>query len=300
MSTPRLIPAAMAVVLFAALAAGQASAQPPSLTNGRVTVQPASASFEQQVRQIAAAAPEPTWIGWSAPARNPERDNCCWSTNNGITNCGCRLEETGSTSSGSPAGVPGKVELEPKHQLLVLVRAQDKLLQRVVAYSDSCNIDAGGRPVIWIEGAPPAGSVALMAKISTETQADGKLAKIATSAMAVLAQHADPSADRALIEMARNGTATRVREQALFWLAQAAGQKAIPTIVGAIDQDPDTDVKKRAVFALSQLPKDDGVPRLIDVARTNRNPEVRKQAMFWLGQSHDPRALRFFEEILTK
>jgi hypothetical protein len=40
------------------------------------------------------------------------------------------------------------------------------------------------------------------------------------------------------------------------------------------------------------------VPRLIDVARTNRNPEVRKQAMFWLGQSQDPRALAFFEEVL--
>jgi hypothetical protein len=25
---------------------------------------------------------------------------------------------------------------------------------------------------------------------------------------------------------------------------------------------------------------------------------VRKQAMFWLGQSRDPRALAFFEEVL--
>ncbi len=34
------------------------------------------------------------------------------------------------------------------------------------------------------------------------------------------------------------------------------------------------------------------------VARTNRNPAVRKQAMFWLGQSNDPRALKFIEDIL--
>jgi hypothetical protein len=38
---------------------------------------------------------------------------------------------------------------------------------------------------------------------------------------------------------------------------------------------------------------------LIDVARNNKNPEVRKQAMFWLGQSHDPRAVQFFEQVLT-
>ena len=59
-------------------------------------------------------------------------------------------------------------------------------------------------------------------------------------------------------------------------------------------------MKKKAVFALSQLPKDEGVPKLIDVARNNRNPEVRRQAMFWLGQSHDARAVKFFEDILLK
>jgi len=54
------------------------------------------------------------------------------------------------------------------------------------------------------------------------------------------------------------------------------------------------------VFALSQLPRDEGVPKLIEVARSQKNPEVRKQAFFWLGQSHDPRALAFIEEILAK
>jgi len=89
-----------------------------------------------------------------------------------------------------------------------------------------------------------------------------------------------------------------VRADALFWVAQRAGDKAVGTITDAIDRDPDTEVKKRAVFALSQLPRDEGVPKLIDVARNNRNREVRRQAMFWLGQSNDPRALKFFEEIL--
>jgi HEAT repeat protein len=91
-----------------------------------------------------------------------------------------------------------------------------------------------------------------------------------------------------------------VRGQALFWLSQKAGQKAATAIVDAIENDPETDVKKKAVFALSQLPKDEGVPRLIAAARKNRNREVRKDAMFWLGQSNDPRALAFFEEVLTK
>jgi HEAT repeat protein len=103
-----------------------------------------------------------------------------------------------------------------------------------------------------------------------------------------------------MIRMAHEDQSSHVRGQALFWLAQKAGQKAMGAITGAIDNDPDTDVKKKAVFALSQMPKDEGVPKLIEVAKNNRNREVRKQAMFWLGQSNDPRALEFFEQLLTR
>jgi HEAT repeat protein len=110
----------------------------------------------------------------------------------------------------------------------------------------------------------------------------------------------EPGALEEMIRMAHDDESTRVRGQALFWLAQKAGKKAAAAITGAIDNDPDTDVKKKAVFALSQMPKDEGVPKLIEVAQTNHNPAVRKQAMFWLGQSHDPRALAFFEKILTQ
>ncbi len=115
-----------------------------------------------------------------------------------------------------------------------------------------------------------------------------------------LSQSPEPEALDTLIGMARNDRAAEVRGQALFWLAQKAGKKAAGAIEDAIHDDPETEVKKKAVFALSQLPGDEGVAQLIRVARTNRNPAVRKQAVFWLGQSRDPRALAFFEEILLK
>lgn len=110
----------------------------------------------------------------------------------------------------------------------------------------------------------------------------------------------EPAAVDEMIRMAHDDTSSHVRGQALFWLAQKAGKKAVGTITGAIENDPDTEVKKKAVFALSQLPKDEGVPKLIEVAQTNSNREVRKQAIFWLGQSNDPRALQFFEKVLSQ
>ncbi len=109
-----------------------------------------------------------------------------------------------------------------------------------------------------------------------------------------------PESVDTMIAVARDDRSTHVRGQALFWLGQKAGKAATQAITAAIEDDPDTDIKKKAVFALSQLPKDQGVPLLIQVARTNKNPAVRKQAMFWLGQSNDPRALDFFEQILKQ
>jgi HEAT repeats len=110
----------------------------------------------------------------------------------------------------------------------------------------------------------------------------------------------EPAALEEMIRMAHEDESGHVRGQAIFWLAQKAGKRAVSAIDNAIANDPDTGVKKQAVFALSQLPKDEGVPKLIQVAENNRNAEVRKQAMFWLGQSQDPRALGFFEKVLTK
>ena len=131
----------------------------------------------------------------------------------------------------------------------------------------------------------------------TSGDPDEEFRKHATFAFA---QSREPEAVETLLSMAKNDASPRVRGQALFWLAQKAGRKAAETIENAIRDDPDTEVKTKAVFALTQMPDGEGVPPLIHVARTNRNPEVRKKAVFWLGQSKDPRALAFFEEILTK
>ena len=119
-------------------------------------------------------------------------------------------------------------------------------------------------------------------------------------AIFALTQSREPGAVDAIIEAAHRDADAHVRGQALFWLAQSAARRAPAAIQAALEDDPEVEVKKKAVFALSQLPKDEGVPLLIKVAETHRSYEVRKQAMFWLGQSHDPRALAYFEDVLRR
>jgi HEAT repeat protein len=148
----------------------------------------------------------------------------------------------------------------------------------------------------WLGAAREKAGLAVLQKMAKSDPSSEVRAQV-TFALSV--SH-EQGAVEEMIRMAHDDQSSHVRGQALFWLAQKAGRKAVGAITGAIENDPDTDVKKKAVFALSQLPKNEGVPKLIEVAQTNHNREVRKQAMFWLGQSHDPRALAFFEKILTQ
>jgi hypothetical protein len=106
----------------------------------------------------------------------------------------------------------------------------------------------------------------------------------------------------ALMRIARNPDIPRgTRNQSVFWLGQAAGDAATAGLTSLVDDNSvDRDVREHAVFALSQRPKDESVPVLIKIARSHRDPQIRKKALFWLGQSHDPRALDLFEELLTR
>lgn len=308
-----------------------AGALPAAAQTRRIT-RPAAAGLETEFRSILNSEAGAAWIGYSVPrVAGQEGSNCC-----------CRS---------------GKLDLE-SGGLDVLFRIDAHNVQKIRVANENCEIEAGNLPLYWLTGVRPADSLALLARYVNEGGA------LADGAVAAIALHADPEADRllqgftessrpermrekavfwlgaargapgygvlsklvkadpsdhirekaifalsiskepgavdAMIEAAKTDQSARVRKQALFWLAQKAANKAAQAIRNAIENDPDTEVKRQAVFALSRLPHGEGVPLLIDVARTNRNREVRKQAVFWLGQSNDPRALDFIEQVLAK
>lgn len=105
-----------------------------------------------------------------------------------------------------------------------------------------------------------------------------------------------------LLKIARDETVLEAtRRSAVFWVSQAAEEAATRGLDSLVGEDTvDRDVREQAVFALSQRPREEGVPALIRIARTHTDPEIRRKAIFWLGQSHDPRALALFEDLLTK
>lgn len=150
--------------------------------------------------------------------------------------------------------------------------------------------------IFWLGEARGTGGFEVLERLRQELRDPDLLEQIAFALHLSEADGALP----ALITMARQDPRSDVRGAALFWLSQQAGEQATAAIAEASEQDPDLDVKERAIFALSQLPPERGIPLLIRYARTHDSGEIRKKAMFWLGQTEDPRALDFFEEILTR
>jgi len=267
----------LAASLLLAVAATSAAQEQPRLTNGRIETHAVGGNFQREFQALAGKLAQPTWIGYTAPMIPGERQMCDW-------NDGWRT----STLPVTP------VHLEPPDVFFVMFRIESGQVARIRSYSVDCPLDAGGRSVHWFTNVTPADSIAFLKTFVTA----GQPVKVADNAVSAIAMHEGNAALDFLIAQAKDNASTKVRGNALFWLAQRAGQKAVGTISAAIEDDPDTEVKKKAVFALSQLPRDEGVPLLIQQARTNKNAAVRKQAMFWLGQSKDPRALKFFEEVL--
>jgi len=290
--------AALPLVFSLALAdTVNATDAPPRLVNAQLQTRSAGAGLLPVVRGIVGSGSGPAWIGYAVPV-DGGRSMCCWESVESVehTACpGCRLGGRGAFTIGSGPG--GPVNLEGDSTFVVMLRAEGGRIGRIRAVSWSCALDAGGLPVFWLEGVRPADSVRLLASLFKD---DAPARSVIDGALLALSVHAEPSALEALLDAARRDVSAKVRGQALFWLSQKAGARAAAAITRAVEDDPESQVRERAVFALSQLPKDDGVPRLITLARSHHDPRVREKAMFWLGQSDDPRALTFFEDVLRR
>ena len=266
------------LLVACALATAPAFAQTPAVVNGTLESRAVTQPVGREIAAIISSASAPVWVGYSVPVNRRDGEAGCWSDG----------EVTGRTRV-------GPLKLEGADTLFVLYRITDRAVQRIRIASPECPLDIGGLTLQWLTGVRPGDSIDWLNTLATGDSSK----RLANSATMAIALHGDQQATDRLIALARSAKSSDVRGTALFWLAQRAGDKAVGTITQALE-DPETEVRKQAVFALSQLPKDDGVPKLIEVARTHCDVAVRKQAMFWLGQSRDPRALTFFEQILTQ
>jgi HEAT repeat protein len=125
--------------------------------------------------------------------------------------------------------------------------------------------------------------------------------KVARDAIVVATLADSTEVYPSLLRIAKDASREQeTRKSAVFWLGQAASDATAALNGLAEDESGDVEIRKQAVFALSQRPADEAVPALLTIARGKLDPRVRRQAIFWLGQSGDPRAVSYFEDVLTK
>jgi hypothetical protein len=278
--------------LLGIMAASTAFAQPqPDFVNARVVARAPQPDVPRAIAAIVKAQVEPAWIAYAVPALN----NDAFGRGDGWSER-CRLEQQ-RVNPATNAPLPGPIRLEPAPNLMVLLRLQTNQIQRVRTLSGDCQVDAGGLQISWLGDVNAAQSVEFLKTLVTNTVPNGATGDHSESALSAIALHRDAAASVAILDLAKNG-APRLRQRALHWIARRAESQAIGIISQAIDNDPDIEVKRQAVSALGQLPRNEGIPLLITLARAHTNPVVRKQAMQRLGQSNDPRALSFFEDVL--
>lgn len=92
----------------------------------------------------------------------------------------------------------------------------------------------------------------------------------------------------------------------LHWLTGVDGSQSALLLSSFIHPDTDSRNGKGGAWqlansALSAIARhQDGAPALIDLARRPQvSPQIRQEAVRWLGRSKDPRATKFFEELLA-
>ena len=325
------------LTLLCGLAADAAPQQQPDVINGKLETRALQGPLAQEFHRLEAGATTAMWVGWTFPAVPGQGTMCGIDQHNNVVRLEgqdpllvlFRLENHALDKARvasldcqfDAGGVPfvlltGVAPGQSVELLVSLIRTWtqtgrrshfDSLVTGLALHRDAAAdraLEAMLAPdqpemlrekvLFWLANSRGHQGFEAVRK-ALQSDPSERVRDKATFALTV---SKDPAAIPTLVEAARKDRSTKVRSQALFWLAQKAGHQESGVIAQAARQDPDAHVRKQAVFALKQIPQGEGIPLLIQLARGSSDAEVRKQAIFWLGQSQDPQALKFFEDVL--
>jgi len=114
-----------------------------------------------------------------------------------------------------------------------------------------------------------------------------------------LSQMNNPKARAKLMDVVRGSDDPELRGETVFWLAQTGGDQIVEFLSQLYDSEKAIAVKKKIIFALTQTKNHKAALRkLMAIGKSDPSPEARKEAIFWIGQSRDPEAIKFIEDLL--
>jgi HEAT repeat protein len=263
------------------------------IQNAHVETRALQGSLSEEIQRWAAASGKARWLGYAVETVNGQRTMCCTNDyGNSDHYCGvCSLEGGGRhVSVKRPEQAPTKVHLETEG-MAVLFRAENGKVGKIRILSMDCVADADGLAVEWLENVKAADSVALLEQFVTAGAAsDDREESVSKGALMAIAQHGDPSADRALDSFVSADRPEWLRKEAAFWLGAARGAQGFQMLQKMARSDPSKHVREQVTFALSVSDQPGAVEEMIRMAHEDESPQVRGQALFWLAQKAGKKA----------
>jgi HEAT repeat protein len=300
--TPRVLRIAL-TVLAAPLMVLPGAAQ-GRFTNLKAETRSAARGLEQEVRAVAARGGV-TWIGYRAPMVAGPRQMCCYDTMPDSGDCCgvCRLEGGGGVTmtTGDSTARGARVALESPTELLVLARLENGAVNRVRTFTPDCDVDAGAMPVVWLTDVKADQSIAWLSTLATSAADAGQpRERVAKQALAAIALHDVPAADRALEGFVAPNQPEWLRSDTAFWLGSARGEPGARLLARMIQQDPADKVREKVTFGLSVSKAPSALTPLIAAAKEDKSPRVRGQALFWLAQKAGRQAVATIVDAIER
>jgi hypothetical protein len=314
------------------------AAQPKLLVNAQLKTQPAASGLESVFRGLLAAQPQPAWIAYPVPSTRTGNTGCEYVRDSFTTagvvhleppdhvvmlyrveaNAVNRIRSLSPDCEIDAGGLPvyWLTGVQPAQSVALLAsflpqrdRLGDSMIGAIAQHADASadqvleKLVAPGQPesvrsraVTWLGSARGRSGFETLKRLIAN-DADERVREQAVNA---LATSKEKDAPELLVSIAQSDKSPKLRQQAVSAMSRKRDASVAPILAKVIETDPDLQVKRRAVSALNSLPDGEGIPALIQLIKTTRDPEIRKHAISTLGQSRDPRAVTFFEEVLNR
>ncbi len=193
-----------------------------------------------------------------------------------------------------------------KHAIYALSRssnakARQKLLD--IARTNG-NEDVRVQAIQWLDDR---GDASLVDELVKLYQSDKSL-KVRKQVIFSLSQMASRGARYLVAPRAVSGQGIATTAPAVAWSGDLLNrsdrntaeraEKAAKALLSLYDGEGDEAMKSQMLFAFSQSKSKDTLQKLMQVAKNDPSLALRKKAVVYLGQSNDPDASKFLEEIL--
>jgi HEAT repeat protein len=280
-----------AVILLMLGMAVPASAQQPSIQNGKIETRKAAALDREIATLAAGATTEPVWVGWRVPVVDGERAGCSTWTDDNFYFRGQVLDYSplGSTAPMTrpqPTAQPsGAMALEGGTGLVVLLRLIDGRLERMNRIADDCPIDAGGRTMYWLDGVTPADSLRVLDGYTREDAFErlsiNARRNLTRAALDAIALHRDPGAD-AILDRIATSSNSELRQQAVSLLGTRRGAHGFASLQKLLQGERVSGSRVEIVNAIGQTRESGTVGTLRGLLK-NADPKVRSAAVYYFA-----------------